>query len=295
VSSQRLSNVEIDAYLQRIGHIGDVQPTEATLRSLHRAHLFALPFENLDIHLRRKIVCDESRILNKIINEHRGGFCYELNGAFAALLRALGFRVTLLSGRVAREDGSLGPEFDHLTLRVDLRVDLEEPWLADVGFGECFLEPLRLESQAEQPQNGRVYRLTSRLISRSTSHLTSADNGFSLQVRVEDKWKTEYAFTLQPRELSDFAGMCHYHQTSPESHFTRQRICTLATPTGRITLSDKKLIETVEGSRQERLLSSDLEWSAQLRELFGIVLPESDIRNELARPVGSDQASLNRI
>ena len=289
------AEMDVEAYLRRIRYQGSLTPGIDLLRSLHRAHLFTVPFENLDIHLRRKIVCDESRILNKIINEHRGGFCYELNGAFAALLRALGFRVTLLSGRVAREDGSLGPEFDHLTLRVvlrdDLRVDLEEPWLADVGFGECFLEPLRLESQAEQPQNGRVYRLTSRL----TSHLTSADNGFSLQVRVEDKWKTEYAFTLQPRELSDFAGMCHYHQTSPESHFTRQRICTLATPTGRITLSDKKLIETVEGSRQERLLSSDLEWSAQLRELFGIVLPESDIRNELARPVGSDQASLNRI
>ena len=76
----------------------------------------------------------------KIVNEKRGGFCYELNGAFAALLRALRFRVTLLSGRVARQDGSYGPEFDHLTLRVDL----EEPWLADVGFGDCFLEPLRL-------------------------------------------------------------------------------------------------------------------------------------------------------
>ena len=256
--------MEIDAYLQRIGHIGDVQPTEATLRSLHRAHLFALPFENLDIHLGRKIVCDESRILRKIVSERRGGFCYELNGAFAALLGALGFRVTLLSGRVASQGGGYGPDFDHLTLRVDLRVDLEEPWLADVGFGDCFLEPLRLDSRAEQPRNGRVYRLT------------SVDGVFSLGVLAEGKWKTEYVFTLQPHELSDFAGMCHYHQTSPDSHFTRQRICSLATPDGRITLSDKKLIEIREGARHERLLSGDQEWRVQLSQRFGVVLPESE-------------------
>jgi N-hydroxyarylamine O-acetyltransferase len=232
----------------------------ASLLSLHRAHLFTVPFENLDIHLGRQIVCDERRFLHKIINQHRGGFCYELNGAFAALLRALGFRVTLLSGRVAGRDGSYGPEFDHLTLRVDL----EEPWLADVGFGDGFLEPLRLESPLEQPQSGRVYRVT------------SVDDALSLQVMADGKWKTEYVFTLQPRELSDFAEMCHYHQTSPESHFTRQRICSLATPGGRVTLSDEKLIETHGSSRQERLLSGDREWRAQLGQRFGVVLPESE-------------------
>jgi N-hydroxyarylamine O-acetyltransferase len=253
-------------------------PSADLLRSLHRAHLFTVPFENLDISLGRKIICDETCILNKIVTEHRGGFCYELNGAFAALLLALGFQVTLLSARVAREDGSYGPEFDHLTLRVDL----DEPWLADVGFGEGFLEPLRLESGMEQPQNARVYRLTSRpasgprptSTSRSTSRLTSPDSGFGLEVMVESKWKSEYSFTLQPRELPEFAGMCHYHQTSPESHFTRQRICSLATPEGRVTLSDNKLIETHGGSRQETLLSGDQEWRAKLRERFGVVLPE---------------------
>jgi N-hydroxyarylamine O-acetyltransferase len=233
------------------------RPSVDLLRFLHRAHLFTVPFENLDIDLGRQISCDEDRILRKIVNEHRGGFCYELNGAFAALLRTLGFRVTLLSGRVAREDGSYGPEFDHLTLCVDLK----EPWLADVGFGEGFLEPLRLDLGMEQAQSGRVYRLT------------RIDDGLVLEVMAEGRWKKEYAFTLHPRELSDFAGMCHYHQTSPESHFTRQRICSLATPEGRVTLSDEKLIETRGSSRQERLLSGDQEWRIKLRELFGVVLP----------------------
>jgi N-hydroxyarylamine O-acetyltransferase len=260
--------MDVQAYLYRIRYErpltpGVDRPSIDLLRALHRAHLFTVPFENLDIHLGRKIVCDEVRILRKIINERRGGFCYELNGAFAALLRALGFRVTLLSARVGCEDGSLGPEFDHLTLRVDL----EEPWLADVGFGEGFLEPLRLESRTEQPQRGRVYRLTSRR--------ASVDSAFELEVMVEGKWKREYAFTLQPRALSDFAGMCHYHQTSPESHFTRHRICSLATPEGRVTLSDEKLIETSGSSRQERVLSGDQEWRAKLRDRFGVVLPDS--------------------
>ncbi len=261
--------MDVQAYLRRIhydrpltpgaGRPGKNRPSVNLLRALHRAHLFTVPFENLDIHLGRKIVCDEDRILHKIVTEHRGGFCYELNGAFAALLRRLGFRVTLLSGRVAREDGSYGPEFDHLVLRVDL----DEPWLADVGFGEGFLEPLRLDPGMEQAQaqSGRIYRLT------------RIDDGFVLEVMAEGKWKKEYAFTLQPREFPDFAGMCHYHQTSPESHFTRQRICSLATPEGRITLSDEKLIETRAGTRQERLLSGDQEWRAKLRERFGVVLP----------------------
>ena len=260
--------MDVQAYLRRIRYTdflipGVDRPGIDLLRALHRAHLFTVPFENLDIPLGRKIICDEARFLHKIVNEQRGGFCYELNGAFAALLRVLGFRVTLLSGRVARADGGYSPEFDHLTLRVDL----EEPWLADVGFGECFLEPLRLEPGMEQPQNGRIYRLTSRL--------TPIERAFDLEVMVEGKWKKEYAFTLEPRELSEFAGMCRYHQTSPDSHFTRQRICSVATPGGRITLSDEKLIETHEGSRQETLLSGDEEWREKLRELFGVVLPES--------------------
>jgi N-hydroxyarylamine O-acetyltransferase len=252
-----MSNVEIGAYLQLINHVGEVRPTEATLLSLHRAHLLAVPFENLDIHLGRTIVCDEAHFLHKIVNERRGGFCYELNGAFAALLRALGFPVTLLSARVPCADGSDGPEFDHLTLRVDL----DQPWLADVGFGDGFLEPLRLNTSVEQPQIGRIYRLT------------DAEGVFRLEVMTDDRWKKEYSFTLQPRQLSDFAAMCRYHQTSPDSHFTGNRICSRATAEGRVTLSNDKLIETQNGVRNERVLAGDQEWREILHERFGVTLP----------------------
>lgn len=247
----------VHAYLVRIDYAGPTKPSPETLRALHRAHMFAVPFENLDIHLGRKIVCDEARFLHKIVDEHRGGFCYELNGAFAALLRALGFQVTLLSARVPHADGSDGPEFDHLTLRVDL----EEPWLADVGFGEGFLEPLRLKPAVEQPQIGRIYRLT------------DVEGVFHLEVKADDKWKREYSFTLQPRQLSDFGPMCHYHQTSPASHFTRSRICSMATADGRVTLTNGKLIETRHGIREERVLAGEQEWQDTLQERFGVSLP----------------------
>ena len=247
----------VDAYLKRMGYAGPLKPNSNLLRDLHRAHLFAVPFENLDIAFGRKIICDEDAFLRKIIERHRGGFCYELNGAFAALLRSLGFQVSLLSARVPREDGSLSPEFDHLTLRVDL----EEPWLADVGFGDCFLEPLRFATGFEQLQGGRKYRIV--------------DENGSLHVErteLDDRWKRQYSFTLTPRRLDEFAAMCHYHQTSPESPFTRKKLCTLATADGRITLSDRKLIITQNGRREERMVGSDEEWRSALMDYFNISL-----------------------
>ena len=253
--SRQHSALDVCAYLDRIGYHGPLEPSSDVLRELHRAHLFTVPFENLDIGLGREIVCDEERFFHKIVNERRGGFCYELNGAFAALLRALGFQVTLLSARVPRDDGSGGPEFDHLTLRVDL----DEPWLADVGFGDCFVEPLRLKPSIEQKQFGRAYRLG------------SIEGGFRLESRAESEWKEEYLFKLKPRQLAEFAPMCRYHQTSPDSPFTRKRVCSRATPEGRVTLSDGKLIETRNGVREERVLADD-EWRERLHELFGVVL-----------------------
>src|SRR4051812_21511122 len=106
------------AYLARIGYAGSLAPTIETLRALHRAHLHAVPFENLDIHLGRPIKLDRGAFFRKIVGERRGGFCYELNGLFADLLAFLDFDVSLLSARVAREAGGFGPEFDHLAVLV---------------------------------------------------------------------------------------------------------------------------------------------------------------------------------
>jgi N-hydroxyarylamine O-acetyltransferase len=252
--------LNVRAYLDRIEYTGSLEPSRETLRDLHRAHMFHIPFENLDIALGNKIICDEGAFIRKIVERGRGGFCYELNSAFAALLRALGFRVTLLSARVSRPDGTWSPEFDHLALRVDLA----EPWLADVGFGDSFAEPLQLETAAEQPQDGRRFRLSH---PDGSFHLEKADS--------DGAWKKQYSFTLIPRSLSDFGAMCLYHQTSPDSHFTQNRICTKATRGGRITLAERKVILTRSGKKQETAIASEGEWRAALKEHFGIVLEKA--------------------
>lgn len=245
------------AYLARIHHTGPTTPTSESLRALHLSHLYAVPFENLDISLHRPITCDEHRFFHKIVELHRGGFCYELNGAFAALLRELGFRVTLLSARVSREDGTASPEFDHMALRVDL----DESYLADVGFGDSFLEPLRLIPDIEQEQYGQLFRIA------------AVGDVMIVQRQVAGGiWKSQFRFTHTPRQLSDFEDRCQYQQTSPESHFTRQRICTLPTRDGRITLSDLKLIRTSGKHREERMLENEGEWRAALLEHFGVRL-----------------------
>lgn len=244
-------------YFDRIGYTGSREPTADTLCRLHRAHMLSVPFENLDISLGRKIVCEEEAFFLKIVEQRRGGFCYELNGAFAALLRELGFRVTLLSARVPRDDGTYSPEFDHLALKVDL----QEPWLADVGFGDLFLDPLRIDTGAEQEQDGRRFRIV--------------EHAGALKVErtePDGTWKPQYAFTLVPRRLDEFAPMCHYHQTSSESPFTRKKVCSKATPDGRITVSERNLIITRNGQKKERLLTSEDEWQTALQEYFGVVL-----------------------
>src|SRR5215213_4881753 len=165
--------MDVQAYLRRINYRGELAPTAATLRELHRAHLLAVPFENLDIHLGRPIILDQEALFDKIVTRRRGGFCYELNGVFALLLRELGFDVTLLAAGVARANGSFGPEFDHLTLLVkspstdpttrNLQSTIynlqSEMWLADVGFGDSFRAPLCFVEGVEQEQDGRAYRL----------------------------------------------------------------------------------------------------------------------------------------
>jgi N-hydroxyarylamine O-acetyltransferase len=250
--------MDIQAYLDRIGYHGPLTPTAETLRALQVAHLQTVPFENLSIHAGQPIVLDDESLFGKVVERRRGGFCYELNGLFAALLRALGFQVAMLSARVARADGTFNSDFDHMTLAVTL----EERWLADVGFGDSFRDPLRLDVREEQPEGVRAFRI-------------DEGGGHYLLLRRDgpgEPWQPQYSFSLQPYEYADYAAMCQFHQTSPDSHFTRQTLCSLATLEGRITLSGMRLITTRGGERNERVLDSEEERTALLRELFGVVV-----------------------
>jgi N-hydroxyarylamine O-acetyltransferase len=249
--------MDIRAYLQRIHFQGELEPGAELLSSLHHANLLAVPFENLDIHLGRPIELDEQHLFEKIVASRRGGFCYELNGLFAWLLRELGFPVDLLSAEVF-EGGTFSPEFDHLALRVRMETD----WLADVGFGDSFIRPLSLNLDGAQVQNGRAYR-----IEQGSKYRVLAQRDES------GKWEPFYRFTLEPRKLQNYQSRCRYHQTSPASHFTQKRVCTRLTEEGRLTLRDRRLIETRNGQRQERQISSGSEYLLALEQHFGIRLP----------------------
>jgi N-hydroxyarylamine O-acetyltransferase len=243
----------IDAYLARIGYEGPRDASPATLRALHERHLLSVPFENLDIHWKRPIIVDTQSFLQKIVIRRRGGFCYELNGAFAWLLREFGFDVTLLSGRVPTANGGLGPPFDHMALLIHAG---GARWLADVGFGDSFLHPLHLDG----------------------------DNGEFEIVRGEEcevrrNGTREYLFTLDPHELHEFAPMCDFQQYDPRSSFTKKRVCTIATPDGRVTLADAKLVVARNGEKTETPIAAE-EWDRVLYETFGIAAPEAGARSE---------------
>jgi N-hydroxyarylamine O-acetyltransferase len=259
--------VDVGAYLDRIGFDGPRPPVPdaATLRALHRAHLLTVPFENLDIHIGRPIVLELAALERKIVGERRGGFCYELNGLFAALLRELGYEVSLLEARVRKAEGEgFGPPFDHLLLRVRCQ-DGQQPWLADVGFGDSFMEPLRLEPGREQVEVTGRWRID------------AVDGDLELRRRPGDasRWDAEHRFATYAHQLASFAAMCRYHQTSPRSPFTRRRVCSLATPTGRLTLRDDRLIVTDSGRRSERPIDGEAEFDEALREHFGVELSAS--------------------
>jgi N-hydroxyarylamine O-acetyltransferase len=247
--------MDVDAYLERIGYVGSREPTAETLRHLHRSHMRAVPFENIDIQLGRRIVLSLDSIFDKIVHQRRGGFCYELNGLFGWLLERLGFAVTLLSARVC-DGGRPGPEFDHLTLLVGL----ERRVIADVGFGDSFLEPLSLEDRGVAVHQGSEYRVT------------GSDPELVVERRRDSDWQQQYVFSLTPRELSEFGGMCEFHQTSPESGLTRRAICSLATPAGRVTLSGGRLIMTTALGREERDVTDEEEYRTLLKTWFGIDL-----------------------
>lgn len=248
--------MDVGQYLQRLGYHGPREPTLDTLRSLHLRHLESVPFENLDIHAQRPIVLDEAAFFDKVVRRRRGGFCYELNGVFAALLRALGFQVTYLSGRVS-PDGvrDVGPEFDHLVLEISLD---DGPRLVDVGFGEGFAAPLPL-APGEWDSEGQCFRLEQR----------GEDQALSVR-QADGTWKLLYVFSRVPRRLEEFSGMCHYHQTSPDSFFVKSRLCSRKTPTGRVTVSGPRLIVSEAGQREVRMLETEEAVEQALLEHFGI-------------------------
>ncbi len=245
-----------EKYLERLGMLsGDLEPNDEVLRLLQRKHLLTVPFENLDIHWKRPIVLDTGKFYEKIVVNRRGGFCYELNGLFNELLRALGFTTRLISARVFNGTEH-GPEYDHAAIIVTIG---DDEYLADVGFGDFATEPLRYNLGAEQHDPVGIF-----VIRRFE------DEYLEVAKRDGDEWRSEYIFKDVPRELNEFAEMCDFQQYSADSHFTKGKVCSILTESGRKTLRDTKFILTFEGSKTETEFESDEEFENLLREEFGI-------------------------
>ncbi len=249
-------------YLSRIGAETPKGVTMDALRSLHVAHLRTVPFENLDIHRGVKIVLEQDRILKKLVTDRRGGFCYELNSGFAWLLSELGYRVTLLSAEVARPEGGFGIPFDHMALLVEADDAL---WLADVGFGDSFLYPLRFAEKDVHEEPDYRYRLRRH---DAYWHLERAPLD-------ADEYGTQYRFTTVPRRLEDYGAGCEYHQTSPASTFTQKVVATRALDDGRITVTRDRIITRRGKTRSETLLPDEKAFHEALERHCGILLESS--------------------
>ncbi|NQZ09489.1 MAG: arylamine N-acetyltransferase, partial [Algicola sp.] len=237
------------------------------------AHMMSVPFENLDIPLGQKIRLNGEALLNKVVNNRRGGFCYELNYTFSWLLSELGFKVSLLGAQVFGDD-QYGLELDHMLLlvavedgvSVEAEVDFQNSqWIADVGFGDSFVEslPLNGAKQNQQTQMGNEYQLV--------------EQGPCVELqrkKPNGAWQAQYKFGLNAFEFSDFEAMCHYQQTSPESSFSRKSVCSMITPQGRKTISNGRFIDSSGAERTELPITTPSQYRQVLQQHFNLSLPQ---------------------
>lgn len=251
----------LERYLQRIGYHGSREPTLATLRSLHLHHGRAIPFENLDVVLERRISIDLDVVAEKLITQHRGGYCFEQNTLFREMLRTLGFKVVALLARVRWQvPAEVATARTHMVLQVDID---ERPWMADVGFGGIgTTEPLALDSESEQAT------------SHETRRLVRTGNDMLHQVRIGDEWHDVYLLNLKPPPLVDFELGNWYSCTHPHATFVNNLVAALVTPTGRAVIFNHELtLRSGNGTTTTQPIRTQAELRELLVKHFGLHFP----------------------
>ena len=258
------TQIDLDAYFARIGYSGPRAPTLDTLKALHFAHATAIPFENLDVLAKRPILLDPPVLQKKLVAQKRGGYCFEVNGLFAAVLRQLGFNVMTLIGRVRwKTPDTIDTGPSHMLSLVDLP---EGRFLADIGFGGLTMTgPIRLETDSEQQTPHEPRRL-----------LADGD-GYMLQAKLGEEWGNVYRFTLDPQTRADYEIANWYTSTHPQSIFVQFLIVARPLADRRITLFNCNLtIRHLDGRVENRCLDSAADIAAALAEHFDLPLSEDD-------------------
>jgi N-hydroxyarylamine O-acetyltransferase len=251
--------LDLDAYLARIGYERELAPTPDTLIGLHRAHALTIPFENLDILLGQPILLDLPSLQAKLVDGRRGGYCFEQNALFAAVLETIGFGVTRLAARVGMGDSAPRPR-THMVLAVEAG---DERWLADVGFGgDGLLDPIPFASHAPVRQDAWTYRLE------------REGDLFVVRSLHGDAWLDLYAFDLQAQLPVDYEMANHFTSTWPGSSFVKHVTVQRPGPHERLVLWERSfVVQRVRGEEQ-----TDVRDSEQLLQIlgdrFGLVFPE---------------------
>lgn len=250
--------MDVQAYLDRIGFVGAPKVDVETLKTLHRMHLRAIPYENFDVQFRRTMTLDPAAAFEKIVRQRRGGWCYEMNGLLAAALREIGFTVTEMAGAVLRAERGVSSHANHMVLRVDL----DRPYIADVGLGDGLLE--------------------ARPMALGSHHCAGFD--FALE-QLDDGWlrfhnhplggAPYFDFRNEPADREQMAATCRFLSTSPESIFTQTALALRHRPGGVTSLLGRTLNHIQPGRKSTQLIETADEFAAVLRHYFDLDLPEA--------------------
>ena len=250
--------MNLRAYLDRIRFNGEPRTDLATLRAVHRGHLANIPYENLDVAMGRRVCIEIAPIFDKIVTRRRGGWCYEMNGLLAWALEEIGFAVTRMAAgvmRIANGDAAIG---NHLVLRIDL----DRPYLADVGFGDGMLEPVPI-----------------------VEHIFRHD---FLDYRLEDLgdgwWRfhnhplggtPSFDFELKPAERALLANKCEWLQTAPESPFVQNAVAQRHMPNRLAMIRGRTLKVLTPAGLSTQKINSAAEYLDTLRDTFDLDVPEA--------------------
>ncbi|MGH6929009.1 MAG: arylamine N-acetyltransferase family protein [Dongiaceae bacterium] len=253
---------DLDTYAARIGYDGAQRPTLETLRAVQLRHTQAIAFENLDPLLRRPVRLDAESLQQKLLRDGRGGYCFEQNLLFGHALRALGFRVTGLGGRVLWYAEDAVTARTHMLLRVDLDGEI---YVADAGFGvQTPTGPLRLEPDTVQATPHEPYRLV------------RTGDEYRMQARIGDAWRTLYRFGLEQQLMPDYEIANWYLSTHPESRFVSALMAARPAPGRRYTLRNNEFtVRDLDGNAERRTIASAAELRDVLAGPLGLTVPAS--------------------